>query len=355
MTSFRLRCTCFAALCVCFCITAGFMPAEAQGKHVYEVIRRFPVGGNGGWDYIAVYPPAHELYVSHGNEVDVLNEITGKRISVIAPLHGVHGIAFVVDPTVSRALHKAYISNGQSNEVTVVDMQTHRILRNIPTGQDPDAILYEPFTRTVITCNGRSQDLSVIDPVNDRVIHTVALAGKPETAVSNHSGYLFVNIEDKNEIQRVNLHTFQVDATWPLQGGEGPTGLSIDIRHRRLFAGCPNQVLVVMNSNNGRVIARLPIGRGCDGTDFDPVTEEVFSSNGEGTLTVIQEVNPDQFQVTQQVATQVGARTSTIDTVSHHLFLPVARFQQVPAGEHRRPPLVPNSFEVLEVAAVHGK
>jgi len=324
------------------------MPVTAlYAQQTYTVIRHIAVGGNGGWDYIAVYTPAHELYVSHGNEVVVLDEASGRKIATIQPLHGVHGIAFV------PALHKAYISNGQSNEVSVVDTKTHHILRTIATGKDPDAILYDPFTRSIITCNGRSNDLSVINPVQDQVIHTIPVDGKPETAVSDQSGHLFVNIENRNEIQRINLHTFQADASWPLQGGEGPTGLSIDMLHHRLFAGCANQMLIVMNSDNGQVIARLPIGRGCDGTDFDPHTRQVFSSNGEGTLTVIQEINPDHYQVIQQLTTQLGARTSTIDTLNHHLFLPVADFQQMPAGAHGRPPLVPNSFAVLEVAPAH--
>lgn len=334
--------------CMLSC-TIGFMPAKAQVPTRYALIRHIPVGGQGWWDYIAVYPAKHELYVSHGDEVEVLDEITGKSLSVIRPLHGVHGIAFVPE------LKKAYISNGQSNEVTVVDMQTYRILRNIPTDEDPDAILYEPFTHSIITCNGRSNNLSVIDPVHDRVIHTVALAGKPETAVSNQSGELFVNIENRNEIQRINLRSFQVDASWPLQGGEGPTGLSIDRVHHRLFAGCANQKLVVMDSDNGRVVAQLPIDRGCDGTDYDPRTEEIFSSNGAGTLTVIREKYPDRYELVQRLITQPGARTSTIDTTDHHLFLPVARFQPLAPGQHGRPAIVPNSFDILEVAPVAGK
>ncbi|MCL6524372.1 MAG: YncE family protein [Thermoflavifilum sp.] len=312
----------------------------------YAVVRDIPIGGNGGWDYLSVYTPTHELYVSHGDEVDVVDEHSGKLITVIHQLHGVHGIAFVPD------LNKAYISNGRSNEVTVVDIIHHRVLHNIATGQDPDAILFEPFTHTIITCNGRSHDLSVIDPVNDRVIHTIPVDGKPETAVSDLEGHLFVNIEDRNEIQRIDLHRFQADYRWPLNGGMRPTGLSIDWRQHRLFAGCGNQLLVVMNAVNGQVVAKLPIGKGCDGIDFDPVTHHIFSSNGEGTLTVIQERDPEQYKIVQNLKTAPGARTSTIDTLTHHLFLSTARFQQSTSGSHGRPPLVPGSFEVIEVAAL---
>src|SRR5438309_652700 len=224
----------------------------AQAPHKYAVLKKFTIPSAGGWDYIAVN--ADNLYVSHGMQVNILNKATGDSVGVIPNTAGVHGIAFDTE------LGKGYTSNGRANNVFVFDLKTNAVLDSIATGKNPDAIMYEPFTKTIITCNGRSNDLTIIDPQSGKVIHTIPVAGKPETAASNGKGLLFVNIEDKNLIQKVDLKNFTAGPQWPLHA-EGPTGLVIDTKTNRLFAGCDNK-LAVVDAATGKLIDTLPIGGG---------------------------------------------------------------------------------------------
>lgn len=312
----------------------------SQSSHVYSVVKTFHIASSGGWDYIAAHNK--KLYVSHGTQVNILDENSGDSISFIPNTTGVHGIAF------NDALGKGYTSNGRLNNVTVFDLATAKITGQIATGENPDAILYEPFSKTIITCNGRSSDLSVIDPAKEKVIATIAVGGKPETAVSDEKGKLFVNIEDKNEIVEVDLKNFSVTNHWSLAGAEGPTGLAIDKSTRRLFAGCDKK-LVVMNADNGKVVTTVPIGDGCDGVAFDNKSKTVFTSNGEGTLSVIQEDTPDKFSLIANVKTKRGARTIALDESANTIFLPTADFDPVAKSPNGRPMMIPGTFQVLVV------
>jgi YVTN family beta-propeller protein len=312
----------------------------AQPKHDYNVVKTFHITSSGGWDYIAVHNK--KLYVSHGTQVNILDENSGDSISFIPNTTGVHGIAF------NDALNKGYTSNGRLNNVTVFDLNTNQVTGQIATGENPDAILYEPFSKTIITCNGRSNSLSVIDPVNEKVIATISVGGKPETAVTDEKGKLFVNIEDKNEIVEVDLKDFSVKQHWPLGGAEGPTGLAIDKSTKRLFAGCDKK-LVVLNADNGNVIATIPIGDGCDGVAFNNQSKTVFTSNGEGTLSAILESTGDKYTSLGNFKTKRGARTITLDEKSNTIFLPTAEFDPVAKGPNGRPLMVPGTFQVLVV------
>jgi DNA-binding beta-propeller fold protein YncE len=289
--------------------------ARAQ-SHFFQLSKIFHIGSPGGWDYIAVGPDK-KIYVSHGSHVVILDEKKGDSVGVIPNTSGVHGIAFY------EALGKGFTSNGRTNSVTVFDIRTGRVLNQIPTGQNPDAIFFEPFTRTIITCNGRSHDLSIIDPVAEQVIGTVSLDGKPETAVSDNTGRIFINIEDKSEISVVDIIHKTVLANWSLSPGENPTGLAIDRKNHRLFAGCDRQ-LMVMDAVTGKTVAKVSIGDGCDGVVFDSHLKDVFASCGEGTLTVIHENSPSAFNVVARVATRRSARTLAIDEKTHRIFLPAA-------------------------------
>jgi YVTN family beta-propeller protein len=324
-------------ICTLLILSKGNLFAQSSGYHLAE---RFHIKSNGGWDYISVNK--NNLYISHGTQVNILNKKNGDSIGVIPDTKGVHGIAFV------NALNKGYTSNGGADNVTVFDLSTHKVLREIPTGKNPDAIFYDDYSKKIITCNGRDASLSIIDPSTDKVVGTIALSGKPETAVSDGAGKVFVNIENKSAISEIDITNLKVINTWPIAPGESPSGLAIDRKTKRLFAGCDNKMLVVLNAENGKVVSTPAIGNGCDGTAFDPQLKYVYSSNGDGTLTVIKEISKDKFEVLENVPTKRGARTMTIDPESHTAYLPTADFGPAVAGQ-RRPPMIPGSFQILVV------
>jgi YVTN family beta-propeller protein len=322
----------FTLLLLC----AAVHPGYAQGASGFHVTKTFTIGSPGGWDYIAVGPD-QKIYVSHGTQVNILDAKTGDSVGFIPNTTGVHGIAF--------AGSKGYTSNGRLNTVTVFDLKTAAVLQQISTGQNPDAIMYDPYSKQIITCNGRSHDLSVIDPATGQVTATITLDGKPETAVSDGAGKIFINIEDKNKITEVDITTNSVLASWPLKA-EGPTGLAIDTKTKRLFAGCDKQ-LVVMDATSCAIVASLPIGDGCDGVGFDSGLGLVFASCGEGKLTVIKEESASAFTVIENVPTKKSARTCAVNEVTHEVYLPAAETQPGAAGE--RPKVVPGTFGVVVV------
>lgn len=271
---------------------------SAQNSSGYYVVKAFHIKSNGGWDYIVADEQSNKLYVSHGTQVNVLDKNNGDSIGIIPNTTGVHGIALV------HSLNKGYTSNGRLNNVSVFDLQTLKVIAQIPTGENPDAIFYDDYSKKIITCNGRSKNLSVIDPATDKAVATIALTGKPETAVSDGAGKIFVNNEDKSEIAVVDIDQNKVIANWSIAPGEAPTGLSIDRQTKRLFAGCDNKLLMVIDATNGKIISKLSIGDGCDGTAFNPSLNYVYASCGEGILTVIKESSANDFEVIDNVKTK---------------------------------------------------
>jgi YVTN family beta-propeller protein len=308
------------------------------------VTKTFHIASGGGWDYIAVGPGNNRLYVSHGTQVNILDEKNGDSIGVIPNTTGVHGIAF------DKADGKGYTSNGRLNTVTVFDLMTNQVLAQIPTGTNPDAIMYEPFSRTIITCNGRSKNLSIIDPGSNKVIDSIDVGGKPETAVSDEAGKVYVNIEDKNEIIEIDIKARTVTHHWPLAPGTSPSGLAMDTKTRRLFAGCDNKMLIVLDANSGAVVAQPAIGDGCDGVGFDPKWKNIFASCGQGVVSVIHEESAGKFTKVEDVPTKRGARTITVDEQNHEVFLPTAEFEQTTKPGERRPAMIPGTFQVLVLA-----
>ena len=315
---------------------------NAQTKTGLHITNTFRIASAGGWDYLEVGPVNDWLYVSHGTQVNILNKKTGDSVGVIENTTGVHGIAFDV------ANGKGYTSNGRINTVTVFDMQTNKVLAQISVGQNPDAISYEPYSKKIITCNGRGKNLSIIDPQQNTVIDSVDVGGKPETAVSNGAGKLFVNVEDKNEIVVVDTKTFKVVNHWSIAPGEGPTGLAYDKNTNRLFAGC-DKLLMVIDAINGTVIDKLPIGDGCDGVAFDAATNMIYTSNGEGTLTVIHEDYADRYTVVENIATKKYARTIALDKATHLIYLPTAEFEAQDPNQKGRPKMKPGTFQILVI------
>lgn len=326
----------FASLIALFAITSSCF----SQNHEYKVVKTYHIASAGGWDYIAVNNG--KLYVSHGTQVNILNEMNGDSIGFIPNTTGVHGIAF------DEELNKGYTSNGRINNVTVFDLKTNEIQGQIATGENPDAIMYEPFTKLIITCNGRSKNLSIIDPKQGKTIDSIDVGGKPETAVSDGNGKLFVNIEDKNEIVAVDLKKRVVTNHWSISPAEGPTGLAYDKDTKRLFAGC-EKLLVVLNAETGSVVDKITIGDGCDGVAFDPKKKIIFTSNGEGNMSAIQEISADKYSSLGNYPTKRGARTITINANTGILYLPTADFDPTKTNANGRPMMVPGTFQVLVV------
>ena len=319
-----------------------------SGAGGYHVARTIAVGGDGGWDYPTVDAAAHRLYLSHATLVNVVDTETGALVGTIPDTQGVHGIAIAAD------LGRGFVSNGRANTVTVFDLKTLAVLATVKvTGENPDAICFDPFTRRVFTFNGRSASATAIDAASNQVVGTIALPGKPEFAVSDGKGRMFVNIEDKSVIVAFDPKALTVVAQWPIAPVEEPSGLALDRAHRRLFAVGGNKLMAVVDADSGKLVATVPIGTGPDGVAFDAGLGLAFSANGEGTVTVVREDSPEKFTVVATVPTRRGARTIALDETAHHLFLPTAEFGPPPSPTaerpHPRPSVVPGSFVVLVV------
>jgi YVTN family beta-propeller protein len=332
-----------AGLVVAF-LTAA-LPAVAQD---YKVLQRATLGGEGGWDLLTVDPAAHRLYVGRGTRVMVIDADTLKLVGEIPDTAGIHGVAIASD------LGRGFTSNGRTSNSTIFDLKTLKPVGEVKTGENPDMILYEPQSHRVLAFNARSNDVTVIDAKAGTVAGTIALAGKPELAVDDGKGTVFVNLEDKSEVVALDPTALKVKGRWSLAPCEEPTGLAIDRAHRRLFAACANKMMVVVDADSGKVVTTLPIGQGPDGAAFDADRQLAFSPNGrDGTVTVIREVAPDKFEVVQTVETAKSARTIDLDPRSHKLYLVAAQFGPPPsptAEQPRpRPPMVPGTFEVLVV------
>jgi len=319
--------------------------ANAQKSSGYHVLTQFKLGGEGGWDYLTVDGKAHRLYVSRSTHVMVVNADTGELVGDIPGTTGVHGIALVPDA------NKGYTSNGRADSVTIFDLKTLKVLGQVKTGKNPDAIIYDPASNRVFTFNGASQDTTAIDVGSGEVAGTIALGGKPEFAVADGKGEIFVNIEDKSEVVAFDARKLAIKAHWSLAPCAEPSGLAFDRKHRRLFSGCSNKLMAVTDADTGHVVTTVPIGSGVDANAFDPDTDFAFSSNGEGTLTVVHEDAPDKFSVVENVPTQRGARTMTLDPQTHKIYLATAQFGPPPAPTPERPrprpSIVPGSFVIL--------
>jgi hypothetical protein len=321
--------------------------AQAAGSG-YHLSRRMVIGGEGGWDYLTYDAPRHHLFLSHAIQVEVLDPDVGTVVGRIPDTPGVHGIALAPD------LGRGFISNGRDTSVTIFDLSTLATITKIKvTGRNPDAIMYEPVTRRVFTFNGGGQNATAIDAGADTVIGTLDLGGKPEFAVADGEGGAFVNIEDKGEIVSLDALHLTIRDRWPLTGCEEPSALAIDREHHRLFTGCANERMVVVDDRSGRIVTSAPIGQGVDAGAFDTATGLGFASTGDGNLTVIQEITPDSVAVVATVPTQRGARTMALDPVTHRVFVTTAAFGPPPAPTpdrpRPRPSILPGSFVVLVI------
>lgn len=322
--------------------------APSQQSSGYHVTKKFPLGGEGGWDYLLADSANHRLFISRGTHVMVVDMESGKVTGDIPDTLGVHGIALAPE------FNRGFTSNGRANTATIFDLKTLATIGTVKTGENPDAILYDPASKRVFTFNGRSGDATAIDAASGEVKGTVPLGGKPETGVADGKGHIYVNVEDKSEVVAFDSNTLAVLNHWPLTGCEEPSGMAIDVKHRRSFSGCHNKVMAVLNLDTGKVVATPAIGAGVDANGFDPETSLAFSSNGDGTLTVVREDTPDIYTVVENVPTQPRARTMTLDPKTHVIYLVTAEFGAAPAATPEnprpRPAMVPNSFTLLVVS-----
>ena len=328
-------------------ILAAPSAVRAQAAPGYHVVHRINAGGEGGWDYVTVDPEGNRLFLSRGTHAMVIDLGRDSVVGDIPNTAGIHGVALAPE------LNRGFTSNGRDSSVTIFDYKTLAPIGvvKIP-GRNPDAILYDPGTKRVFTFNGGTSNATAIDATNGTVVGTVDLGGKPETAVSD-GGKVYANIEDKSEIAVFDPKTLAVLARWPLAPCEEPSGLAIDRVHQRLFAGCGNKTMAVVDMRTGKVVATPAVGSGVDAAGFDPGTQLAFTSNGEGTITVVHEDTPDKYTVVETVPTQRGARTMDVNPKTHRLYTVTAEFGPAPAPTadrpRPRPPMIPGTFVVLEL------
>ena len=312
----------------------------------YRLVKEIPVGGEGGWDYLSIDPAARRLYVTHSSKIVVVDLDKAAIAGEIAETPGVHGFALAPE------LQRGFSSNGREATASIVDLTTLKTLSKVTTGENPDAILYEPGRREVYTFNGRGHSATVFTAASGAVVATIALPGTPESAVADPAaGRVYCNIENLNEVVAVDTGTHQIVNTWPTAPGEEPAGMAFDPAHHRLFIGCHNNVLVLMDSTNGHVLSTVPIGPGVDANAFDPETQLVFSSCGGGNVTIAHVDTPEKLTVVQTLVTERGARTMALDLKSHRIYLASARFEAQPAPApgttRQRPKIIAGSMKIL--------
>jgi len=335
-----MKSTLFLISCIML-LYAGLCTGQKETE-LYSIV-------SGGWDYLIVDEKTGRLFVSHGMVTQVVDSHSGKLLGTIPDTKGVHGIALAEEEG------EVFISCGIDSSVSIVSLASLQLISKIKvTGANPDAILYDSFSHKVFVYNGRTDNATVIDAKANKVIATISLAGKPEFSVSDGHGNVYVNIEDKSMITVINSATLKVENSWTTSPGEEPSGLALDNETHRLFSVCGNKKMVVMDAINGKVITTLDIGGRVDGCAFDPELKRVYSSNGEGTLTVVQKKDKDKYYILTTVRTQKGARTICLDSRTHHVFLPAAEYGETPAPTadhpHPRAATVTGTFKILDIA-----
>jgi DNA-binding beta-propeller fold protein YncE len=331
-------------------VAAGFFAATcwaAPHSESWKEVSRHVVGGAGGWDLLAVDADSRRVFITRGEHLMIADVDSGKIVGDIPGLHRAHGVALI------PKLNVGFVSSGQDNNVVVFDLDTLKPIKTIATGDNPDAMLYDRASGHVMSFNGKTDNATVIEPSRNEAIATIALPGKPELAVSDDHGRVFVNLEDKNSIAVIDSKSNTVVSTWSIADCDEPTGLAIDTKHARLFSACANRHLAVTDAKDGKSIATLPIGDGPDGAAFDAASNNAFTSNSDGTMTIVHEDDANHFHVLATVSTPARARTVTLDAKTHRVVLPFAEFGPVPAATaqdpHPRPVMKPDSFGFIVV------
>jgi DNA-binding beta-propeller fold protein YncE len=306
----------------------------------YHIVKKITIGGTEGWDYISMDNDARLAYIGREDHVDVVNVDSGMVVGKVPGLKGTSGLLPVPE------FGRGYAMNGDAGDVVIVDLKTLAKIGTVKAGKDPDSFTYEPVTKRVFVMNSSGASATVINAKDGTLAGTVALGGQPEATVSDGKGKVYVNLTDKDQIAEVDAQTMKVTHRWPLVQGTGPSGLAIDRQNRRLFSACDNQKMVVMDADTGKVLAALRTGAGTDGAGFDPESGNAFASaGGAGTLTIIHEDAPDKFRVLEEIDTQSGARTMTVDAKTHNVLVITARHGH--GATHDQ--VLPNTFVVMVV------
>lgn len=320
----------------------------SQASEEYRLLKSIPIAGDYGWDYMALDEGSRRLYVSHDREVVVLDADSGAVVGLIENTRGVHGIAIV------PGLKRGFITNGTPGTVTMFDTSTLKAIDEIKVGENPNCVLFDPKTGRIFTADRGSQRVSAIDPKTGKVVGTLEnLGGKVEYAVADGKGHVFMNMQDKNTVVKIDAQNLKVMGTWPLDPCKEPTSIAMDRKGSRIFIGCRSGVTAIVDTIKGSLLATLPIGSGVDATTYDINRKLVFNSNGDGTLTITKQVTADRYETVQSLKTQAGARTMAIDQKTHKLFLATAEYEpdpEPPAGQpRRRGKMIPGSFHLLVV------
>jgi DNA-binding beta-propeller fold protein YncE len=319
----------------------GPAASERSAGGPYHFIKEIPIGGEGGWDYLSVDSAGQRLYVSHGNNVVVIDLAKDQVVGEITNTPGVHGVAVAPD------LGLGITSNGRENKAGIVDLKTLQTLSKVDTDQGPDGMLYNSGRKEAYLFCGHGRSATVVDMKVGKVVATIPLGGRPEfAAVDTQAGRIYDNLEDKSQVAVIDAKTHTVVTNWPIAPGEEASGMAIDLKHHRLFLGCHNNMMLMMDSTSGKVVATVPIGQGVDANAFDPGTGLAFASCGDGTTTIAKEETPDKLTVVQTLETQRGSRTMALDTKTHKIYLAAAKFE-APAEGQRRGRTVPDSFKIL--------
>jgi hypothetical protein len=324
-------------------ILASTSIALAQTGSPYRIIHTYPLGGNGGWDYLVPDPPNHRIFIGRENRVMVVDENTGALLGEVMGIDGAHGVAIAADTG------HGFATSGNDATIVMFDLKSYATLGRIPAADDADAIIYDEASRRVFSFNGDAHSSTVVDPAAGTRVTNIALGGKPESGVSMGDGHVYVNLTDTSEIVDIDARNATVVRRWPTAPCRTPVSMAVDIPHARIFSGCRSGVMAVSDVKAGKVVATVPIGMGVDGAGYDPFTGDAFASAADGTLTVIHEDAPDRYRVVQTLTTAVGSRTLGLDVVRHRLFVAAAKFNQSAAGGRGRGPMVPGSFSLLEI------
>ncbi len=329
-------------------LTIGYLFASVSAlvaQQRYQFVTEIPIGGAGGWDILNIDSTAHRLYLSHATKVIVLDLEKNAVAGEIADTPGVH--AFLPLPELNRG----FSSNGKENTASVVDLATLETVAKINTGESPDAIVHEAKKDEVYIFNHHGNSVTVIEAKSATVVATIALGGSPEFGVADNAGRVYCNLEDKNNVVAIDTTKHEVAARWPLAPCEEPTGIALDAAHHRLFAACNNKMMVMLDTETGKIVATVPIGSGTDGCAFDDETQFAFASCGEGVTTIAKEETPNKLAVVQTLKTAPRARTMALDPQTHRIYLPTAEFQPAPSpspgASPARPTVVPNTMKLM--------
>jgi YVTN family beta-propeller protein len=317
------------------------VPSQAQDGP-YRFVKDIAIGGEGGWDYLSVDPTAHRLFVSHGTTIVVVDTEHDRIEGEIRGVTGVHGL------TIAPDLGRGFSANGGEDTVGIVDLKTLKVLQKVPTGRDPDTIAYDPVHQTVYAFAKGDGSATAFDAKTGAIVATFSLGGTPQaTVVDAKHGRIYVNLQDRNAVAVIDTTSRKVTTVWSIEPGQNQSGLAIDLERQRLFVGCRNKLMVMLDATTGTVLAQVPIGAGTDSSWFDPGTKLAFSSTGEGTVTIAREDSPATLTTIQTLTTRPSARTMTVDPSTHRIYLAVSDSQPRAPGDERRPAAIPGTFRIL--------